>query len=177
MTREDRLIKKIEQGDIRAADELIGIYYPEILRYCLWHAPNRAFAEDAAQETFLKALRYFDRYTHRGKFRAFLYQIAANTCIDMSRKIRTTEMSLEEMQTEPAKEETGYENVQSDMALQQMVKGLPPDQQEIVLLRFGQDLTMREIAEAVNIPLRTVQTRLRSALKKLKKEIERGGVQ
>ncbi len=177
MTREDRLIKKIEQGDIRAADELIGIYYPEILRYCLWHAPNRAFAEDAAQETFLKALRYFDRYTHRGKFRAFLYQIAANTCIDMRRKIRIAETSLEEMQVDPAKEETGYEDVQSDLALRQMVKGLPPDQQEIVLLRFGQDLTMREIAEAVNIPLRTVQTRLRSALKKLKKEVERGGVQ
>ena len=177
MTREDRLIKKIEQGDIRAADELIGIYYPEILRYCLWHAPNRAFAEDAAQETFLKALRYFDRYTHRGKFRAFLYQIAANTCIDMRRKIRTAETSLEEMQVDPAKEETGYADVQSDLALRQMVKGLPPDQQEIVLLRFGQDLTMREIAEAVNIPLRTVQTRLRSALKKLKKEVERGGVQ
>ncbi len=177
MTREDRLIKKIEQGDIRAADELIGIYYPEILRYCLWHAPNRAFAEDAAQETFLKALRYFDRYTHRGKFRAFLYQIAANTCIDMRRKIRTAETSLEEMQVDPAKEETGYEDVQSDLALRQMVKSLPPDQQEIVLLRFGQDLTMREIAEAVNIPLRTVQTRLRSALKKLKKEVERGGVQ
>ena len=177
MTREDRLIKKIEQGDIRAADELIGICYPEILRYCLWHAPNRAFAEDAAQETFLKALRYFDRYTHRGKFRAFLYQIAANTCIDMRRKIRTAETSLEEMQVDPAKEETGYEDVQSDLALRQMVKGLPPDQQEIVLLRFGQDLTMREIAEAVNIPLRTVQTRLRSALKKLKKEVERGGVQ
>jgi len=177
LTREDRLIKKIEQGDIRAADELIGIYYPEILRYCLWHAPNRAFAEDAAQETFLKALRYFDRYTHRGKFRAFLYQIAANTCIDMRRKIRTAETSLEEMQVDPAKEETGYEDVQSDLALRQMVKSLPPDQQEIVLLRFGQDLTMREIAEAVNIPLRTVQTRLRSALKKLKKEVERGGVQ
>ena len=177
MTREDRLIKKIEQGDIRAADELIGIYYPEILRYCLWHAPNRAFAEDAAQETFLKALRYFDRYTHRGKFRAFLYQIAANTCIDMRRKIRIAETSLEEMQVDPAKEETGYEDVQSDLALRQMVKGLPPDQQEIVLLRFGQDLTMLEIAEAVNIPLRTVQTRLRSALKKLKKEVERGGVQ
>lgn len=176
MTREDRLIKRIEQGDIRAADELIGIYYPEILRYCLWHAPNRAFAEDAAQETFLKALRYFDRYTHRGKFRAFLYQIAANTCIDMRRKIRTTETSLEEMQMEPAKEETGYEDVQSDLALRQMVKSLPQDLQEIVLLRFGQDLTMREIAEAVNIPLRTVQTRLRSALKKLKKEVERGGV-
>ena len=175
--REEILLKRLRAGDASAMDELVRMYYSEILRYCKWHAPDVHLAEDAAQETFLKALRYFDRYTHRGKFRAFLYQIAANTCIDMRRKIRTAETSLEEMQVDPAKEETGYEDVQSDLALRQMVKGLPPDQQEIVLLRFGQDLTMREIAEAVNIPLRTVQTRLRSALKKLKKEVERGGVQ
>ena len=48
MTHEDKLIKRMEQGDRNAADELIGIFYPEILRYCLWHAPNRSLAEDAA---------------------------------------------------------------------------------------------------------------------------------
>ena len=79
MTREEKLIQKIKQGDLSAADELIAMYYPEILRYCLWHAPDRSLAEDAVQETFLKALRYFDRYTHRGKFKSFLYRIAANT--------------------------------------------------------------------------------------------------
>lgn len=86
MTREDKLIQRIEQGDLGAADELIAMFYPEILRYCLWHAPNRSLAEDAAQETFLKVIRYFDRYTHKGQFKAFLYQVAANTCIDMRRK-------------------------------------------------------------------------------------------
>ena len=84
--REDKLIKRIEQGDVTAADELIKAYYPEILKYCIWHAPNKTLAEDATQETFLKAIRYMDKYVHRGMFRAFLYKIASNTCIDMWRK-------------------------------------------------------------------------------------------
>lgn len=94
LTREDKLIKRMEQGDRSVADELIGIFYPEILRYCLWHAPNRSLAEDAAQETFLKVIRYFDRYTHRGRFKPFLYQIAANTCIDMKRKNHCQDISV-----------------------------------------------------------------------------------
>jgi len=53
-------------------------------------------SEDLAQETFLKAIRYFDRYTHKGRFKAFLYRIAANTCIDMQRKSRSDDVSLEE---------------------------------------------------------------------------------
>lgn len=171
MTREDELIQKIEQGDPGAVDELITLLYPEILRYCLWHAPDRSLAEDAAQETFLKAIRYFDRYTHKGRFKAFLYQIAANTCIDMRRKNRHTNISLEESDIDPAYSDPAFEDVRSDMMLRQLVRGLPKDQQEIVLLRFGQDLTIREIGEVVNLPLRTVQSKLRSAIKKLKAEI------
>ena len=67
MTREEKLMIRIGQGDMDAVDELIGLLYPEILRYCLWHAPNRGLAEDAAQETFLKVIRYYDRYVHKGK--------------------------------------------------------------------------------------------------------------
>ena len=86
MTREDEIFKKLKQGDENAPEELVKLYYPEILRYCLWHAPDRMAAEDAAQETFLKAIRFLDRYEHKGKFRPFLYQIAANTCVDEWRK-------------------------------------------------------------------------------------------
>ncbi|NBJ93762.1 RNA polymerase sigma factor [Parablautia muri] len=170
MTREDELLQRIGQGDTRAVDELIGIFYPEILRYCFWHAPNRSLAEDAAQETFLKVIRYFDRYTHKGKFKPFLYQVAANTCRDMWRKKGHEDVSLEELQIDFAYSEPGFESVQSDMALKQLVSSLPSDLQEIVLLRFGQDLTLREIAKATSMPLRTVQSRLRSALRKLKKD-------
>lgn len=162
----------MEQGDQGATDELIKMFYPDILRYCLWHAPNRSLAEDAVQETFLKAIRYFDRYTHKGKFRSFLYQIAANTCIDMQRKNRNPDLSLEESEIEPAYSDPAFEVIRSDMALRQLVSTLSKDQREIVLLRFGQDLTLREIAEVLHLPLRTVQSRLRSALKKLKAELD-----
>lgn len=171
MTREDELLKRMEQGDPDAADELIQLFYADILRYCLWHAPNRSLAEDAVQETFLKAIRYFDRYTHQGKFKPFLYRIAANTCIDMHRKHKLSELSLEEAEIDPAYSDPAFEQLHSNMTVKQLISGLPENQQEIVLLRFGQDLTLREIAEVVNLPLRTVQTRLRAALKRLRTEL------
>lgn len=171
MTREDELVKRMEQGDQSAADELIKMFYPDILRYCLWHAPNRFLAEDAVQETFLKAIRYFDRYTHKGKFKPFLYRIAANTCIDMQRKKRNSDISLEESEIDPPYTDPAFEDIHSDLALRHLVRSLSEEKREIVLLRFGQDLTLREIAEVLHLPLRTVQTRLRSALKKLKTEI------
>ena len=171
MTREDKLIQRIEQGDLGAADELIAMFYPEILRYCLWHAPNRSLAEDAAQETFLKVIRYFDRYTHKGQLKAFLYQVAANTCIDMRRKNRCPDVSLEDSAIEPVYAEPAFDAIHADMALRQLIGSLPKDLQEIVLLRFGQDLTLQEIAKILHMPLRTVQSKLRRALKKLKAQI------
>ena len=72
--RTDELLNMLEQGDAEALDELIRMYYPEILRYCLWHTSDRQSAEDAAQETFLKAVRHLDAYARRGKFRAWLYK-------------------------------------------------------------------------------------------------------
>lgn len=176
MTREDELIKRMEQGDTGAADELVEMFYPEILRYCLWHAPNRSLAEDAAQETFLKLLRFYDRYTHRGRFKSFLYKIAANTCIDMGRKNRSSDVSFEDLTAELTYWEPGFDDVQSDLVLWQLVSVLPKEQREVVLLRFGQDLTLREISAVLNVPLRTVQSRLRAALKKLKQGFQEGGI-
>lgn len=173
MTREDELIQRIEQGEFEAVDELFTMFYPEILRYCLWHAPGRGLAEDAAQETFLKVIRYFDRYTHKGRFKSFLYQIAANTCIDMRRKNRLSEVPLEGAAEEIGYLEPAFEDIHSDIAFRQLIHSLPEDQQEIILLRFGQDLTLREISGVLHMPLRTVQSRPRSALKKLKAENEK----
>lgn len=172
---EDKLIKRMEQGDASAANELLQAYYPEILRYCIWHAPDRSLAEDAAQETFLKALRYFDHYDHRGKFKAFLYRIATNTCIDMARKKSRIEFSLDDAE-QLISFDKDIEGIESDLTLHQLVKCLPREAKEIVLLRFGQDLTIREIGLVMEMPLRTVQSKLRSALKILKKKFQEGGL-
>lgn len=175
MTREEKLVRRIEQGDTDAVEELIGFYYPEILKYCLWHAPNRMLAEDAAQETFLKAIRYTDRYSFKGKFKPFLYKIAANTCIDMRRRKWMSEESLEHVETDPFYIEKGFARADEEIQLRQMIRNLKPELQEIVQLRFGQELTMREIAEITGTPLRTVQTRLRKALKQIEQEWKKGG--
>ena len=169
MTREDNLLKKIENGDRQALDALITAYYPDILRYCLWHTKDRAAAEDATQETFLKAVRFWDHYRHQGHFRAWLYKIAANVCRDAWRK--TVEEPLPE---DMAYDEAGFGRAESDADFIRMVADLPNEARELVLLRFAQDLTLREIAVVTGLPMRTVQSRLRAALKKIKKQLLKG---
>lgn len=177
MTREEKLLRLVSQGDSEAVEELTGLIYPQILNYCLWHTPNRESAEDAAQETFLKAIRYYDRQGWRGSYKAFLFKIAANTCIDMARKRSSQELSLEEL--EIPQEEAAFSQIHSDLAFQQMLRCLSQEQRELVLLRFGQELSLRQISQVLGLPLRTVQSRLRSALKKLKQQLEKqetGGI-
>lgn len=169
MTREDELFKKLNSGDASALDELIRSYYPEILRYCLWHTSDRQTAEDATQETFLKAVRHMDGYTHHGKFKAYLYKIAANTCTDLWRQNGRPE-SLEPEEYI----EAGFERVESESNLLKMLSILPDDQRELVMLRYVHELKIREIADILGEPLRTVQSRLRTALKTLEKNIVKG---
>lgn len=172
MNREDQLVARIRSGDDGAIDELVAALYPEILRYCIWHAPNRALGEDAAQETFLKLIRCLGRYECRGKFRAFLYRIAANSCADLRRQRWMTDAPYEALGREPQYAEAGFGQVEDEMALIQRIRCLPEDLREIVILRFGQELTLREIAQVVDAPLRTVQSRLRAALKRIRREMK-----
>lgn len=169
---EQKLFQRMGQGDARAAEELFSHYYPQILRYCSWHVPIRSMAEDAAQETFLKALRYLDQYEHRGHFKAYLYRIAANVCIDMARKRWVSEESLSEC-SELAETSTSMETVETSIAIGQLVKALPKQLQEVLFLRYSQELTLKEISLVLNIPMRTVQSQLRTAIRLLKERYEK----
>ncbi len=173
MTRERKLIRQIEYGDRSALGELIEMYYEDILRYCQWHTTEQTCAEDAAQETFLKAVRYLDANQFKEGFRPFLYKIARNTCIDLSRKRYRTDVDLDDLKSEPEYLEKGFGRAEEDVWLHQIICKLEPDIQEIILLRFGQELSLKEIAAVTGIPMRTVQTRLRTTLKQLKTELSK----
>lgn len=173
MNDDGALAARVAAGDTTAAEALVERYYDDILRYCQWHAPTPALAEDAAQETFLKFLRHIGRYQHRGRCRAFLYQIARHTCIDMARQRHWQDVPLETA-AEPSVPDAAQTEWQSAWQLRQMVAALPDPQREVVLLRFGQALTLRVIAAVTGLPLRTVQSRLRAALKRLKRDYEKG---
>lgn len=165
MTREEELIEQIKNGRKECLDELVAFYYPAILRYCLWHMPDRESALDATQETFLKLVRFLGQYENRGAFRAFLYRIAANTCIDMKRKHPVTESLSEAVSEAVCAPECGYQTVEDRQQLATALTHLDNSMRELILLRYGQELTMREISDITGLPLRTVQTRLRKAVK------------
>lgn len=164
MEQENEILKRLQNGDKKALDEIIRLYYPEIFRYCIWHTPNREMAEDATQETFVKAIRHMDSYVHCGKFKAYLYKIAINTCNDFWRHEKKSIIPETEEYTEK-----GFEQVESKMAMTKLLSGLSAGQQELIVLRYVHELKIREIAEILNLPIRTVQSRLRAALKKLKR--------
>lgn len=168
MTQEDEIFEKLNKGDPAAAGELAELYYGDILRYCLFHVPDRSLAQDAVQETFLRVFRYFDGYIHRGNFRAFLYKVAANVCIDICRK-----KTWEPMPEQVSFEEKGLKEEEDREDFRRLVELLPEELREIVILRFSQELKLREIARVTGLPMRTVQSRLRKALNLLKQELER----
>lgn len=169
--REEILLKRLRAGDTSAMDDLVRLYYPEILRYCKWHAPDAYLAEDAAQETFLKAIKYFGRCGFSGKLRNFLYKIAGNTCIDLYRSKGRDYVPLEEMNTKIICEEPGVDEAEERIYIRELIRKLEPSTQEIVILRFGQELKLREIADIMGMPMRTVQSKLRAALKELKSQL------
>lgn len=171
MTHEDELIRQIKEGRQECLDELITLYYPAVLRYCLWHMPDPESAQDAAQETFLKLVRFIGRYEHRGQFRAFLYRIAANACIDLKRNLPDSKLLTEQEIETACYAETGFQAAEDRQQLAAAYSCLDKEDRELVLLKYGQELTLREIADVTGLPLRTVQTRIRRAMKKMHKKL------
>ena len=171
MSHENELLRKIMQGESEALEELLSIYYPQLFRYCLWHCPNRETAEDAVQETVLKIVKYMGRYKHKGQFRSFAYKIAQNTCIDLARKRSVDIVPIDTIEQEIPYFENSFAVVEADVEILRLTAKLPADLKEVILLRFAQDLTIREIAEVTDVPLRTAQSRLNRAIKQIRKEL------
>lgn len=164
---DDELIDRIKGGDEAAAEELIDRYYAAILRYCGWHCSDPERAEDLTQETFLKLFRSLPRYKSKNKFKAYLYTIANRLCIDESR--RMSFYSLED-----AEEIAGGHNeiaqAENREELRRLLGVLSEVQREAVILRFGQELGFAEIAKVMGCSMRTAQSRVRNALRLMKRE-------
>ena len=163
---DETLVMLTLAGEQDAYEVLVRRYQRAVVSAAASVTHNPFMAEDAAQETFLKAVRHLDAYAHRGKFRAYLYKIAANTCTDLRRRNGRPEPLGPEEYIEP-----GFEQVEAELSLMQLVSALPEKQREVVVLRYVHELKLREIAEVLDEPLRTVQSRLHSALEALKKSL------
>ena len=148
---------------------MIEKHYPSILRYCTWHCYNTDHAEDLTQETFLRVFRDIDSYEQRGSFRAYLYTIAHHLCIDESRKVEFYPLEDEE---NIAHEYNDIVRLEDRAEISYFLNFLSSEQREAVILRFGEQLSFGEIAKVMGCNMRTAQSRVRNALKIMRKEQE-----
>lgn len=166
---DDVLVERIKLGDEKAAEKLIKRYYAPILLYCKKHCFNQEKAEDLTQETFLKLFKNLSGYQGKRKFKAYLYTIASHLCIDESRRIK--ECFLENGE-EIRDDCNALHWVEDKSVLDSLLAVLSPVQREAVILRFGEELSFWEIAGVMGCNMRTAQSRVRNALKIMRKEQE-----
>lgn len=164
---DDALVEQIRLGNETAAEELINRYYVSILRYCRRHCLNVERAEDLTQETFLKLFQSLPEYQGKKKFKAYLYTIANHLCIDESRRTKVYSLENEE---EIRQECNELRRIENKSEIDYLLNILSPEQREAVILRFGEQLGFMEIAKITGCNMRTAQSRVRNALKIMRKE-------
>ncbi|MBS7525963.1 RNA polymerase sigma factor [Fusibacter paucivorans] len=137
-------------------------HYDKIYRYCYFKVGNATLAEDLTQETFLK---YFSQnsYIEHGKKLAYLYVIARNLCIDTFQKKQFEELKEDVATVEP------FERVELGIAIRQVLKKLPEQEQELLLLRFVNGLAVGEITAITGLSRFAVYRKTSSALSTLKR--------
>ncbi|MBQ9327202.1 MAG: RNA polymerase sigma factor [Solobacterium sp.] len=166
----DRSNGWITETEERQLDEFVERYYPKIFRYCLFHTDSREEAEDCTQETMIKTIRYCRDDISESGLHALVYKIAKNICIDHSRR-RRAEVSLDSDGWDHLVLSYEVSLTDEEETLLSYTGSLSDELREVILLRFGQDLTIREIAELTGVPLRTAQSRLNRAIKLIRKEL------
>ena len=183
MLSDDELVEQILLGNENAAEELIKRYYTSILRYCRWHCSNLEKAEDLTQETFLKLFKNLSGYKGKKKFKAYLYTIANHLCIDESNnhyhhggvcidESRKVEFSPLEDEENIVHEYNDIVRLEDRAEISYFLNFLSSEQREAVILRFGEQLSFGEIAKVMGCNMRTAQSRVRNALKIMRKEQE-----
>src|SRR5688572_13856034 len=183
-TDED-LVAAFQQGDASAFDELVSRWDRRIHGAVYRVVGPGEDARDLCQEAFLKAYRGLGTFKREARFSSWLYQIAINVCRDRLRRRRgKTAVSLDELEDAPGSAlRTGtpspLELVEArDLRhlVAEAMATLSDDEREVVILKEYQDLTFPEIAEALEVPLSTVKTRLYRGLAQLRHQLERQGV-
>ena len=184
VTTDEQLVERALAGDSDAFGEVVRRWERKIYALAYGITGSVEDARDAAQETFISAYRNLQGFRGEAKVSSWLHRIAVNQCITRKRRARVrAETGIEdELETvgerflatdareSPARAAEAKERTE---AVRRAVAALPPELREVVVLKEFEDLTFQEIADALQIPLSTVKSRLYTALKQLRLRLER----
>jgi len=183
---EATLVAQAREGDARAFGELVRRYEGKIFRLAQHITQNREDAEDVLQETFLKAYEHLDQFQGNSKFYTWIVRIAVNQAL-MKLRRRKTDKSV------PLDEgiDTGEDTIVREIAawdenpeqrfsreelgdiLDSAIQSLEPPYRSVFVLRDIEDLSTEETAEALNLSVPAVKSRLLRARLQLREKLTR----
>jgi RNA polymerase sigma-70 factor (ECF subfamily) len=157
-------IRGAQRGSASDLEALFREHWPRAYRAAYLVVHDTAAAEDIAQEAFLAAVRNLDRFDRRRPFGPWLHRIAVNRAIDWTRA-RSLRAEAEEHDV------AAPERAESDDRMLPALASLDPEQRAVIVLRYLLEYTPGEIAELLDLPRGTVNSRLRRGLDKLKEQL------
>ncbi len=176
MDGEKAWIYQAQHGSDEAFTRLVEAYQTHVYNLCYRMLGDQQSAEDAAQETFLRAYQHLHRYDQKRPFATWLLSIAAHYCIDRMRRRKFLVNSIEE-----SEEEAGFEMPDADAPnpeaealrseqrerMQSVLLRLDSVDRAAVVLRYWHDSSEAEIADTLNLTVSAVKSRLHRARREL----------
>jgi RNA polymerase sigma-70 factor (ECF subfamily) len=176
------LVELYEKGNDSAFDTLLARHQAYVYSYILFLVKDSDVANDFFQDTFQRAIIAIrsHKFQTSGKFSAWLIRIAHNLILDQGRKIEVTQTvredqvapkTLNSLRLSEATREEEMIDSQSRESIRHMLDYLPEPQREVIMMRFYDDLSFKEIAEQTGVSINTALGRCRYALINLRKLI------
>lgn len=184
---DEQLVKNYANGDSDAFDTLLARYQQKIYSYILFLVHDDEVADDLFQETFMKAIVTIrqGRYVESGRFSAWLTRIAHNLVIDKYRQDRNSNVISNDASDADLFNDATLSDITVEMKMitEQsltdvglLLKELPDNQKEVLYMRFYQDLSFKEIADATGVSINTALGRMRYGLINLRKMVSERGI-
>ncbi len=172
---DDELVKLYEEGHNKAFEILLMRYKSKVYSYIFLIVRNRELTEDIFQDTFIKAIATIQqgRYVESGKFLGWVNRIAHNLIIDHFRREKNENtfsadgVDYDIVNNAKLSEKSVEDTLSNEQVLTDVVKlieFLPESQQEVVRMRFFEDLSFKEIADKTDVSINTALGRMRYAL-------------
>ena len=167
------MIQAPNQTPADRLDQMVRRYEKDLLRICCVYMRDRSAAEDAVQDTFLKAFRKMDSFRGESSEKTWLIRIAINCCRDLRKsawyRYVDPRVSVDQLPVSPFAPPSD-----EHIALTTAIMKLKPKYLEVVLLYFYEGYPIREIASMLRLTEGAVSSRIRKAKLKLKDELEGG---
>lgn len=176
---EMQAIKAVLKGDKQAYRFIIDTYKNPIYNTILRMAKNPQTAQDLTQEVFMKAYEQLPKFKLEGSFKAWLYRLATNHCIDFFRK-KSNQVIFEQFEDRVSSNELEPEVVllkkESERRIERIVANLPTDERSIVLMRYVNELSYEEIGALLGLTKTEIGNKLFRAKQKMRKQGKEGAI-